>query len=110
MFLSPGKSKGSASALFAGLTIIAAMAVLALAVAMPSGRRVVVVANPWASETAAVSIIAEAGGRIIAMGRQDFLAVAESDEDGFTGRLLSAGAWLVLEGRLAAACFRENQT
>ncbi|RFC64368.1 hypothetical protein DYI37_08595 [Fulvimarina endophytica] len=100
-------SNRSRSALLGALTIAMSFLVLVAAIAMPTGSRVVVVAGPF-GDRHPVRIVTEAGGRLVAMGRRDFLAVAEGEGDDFTKRLFAAGAWLVLDGRFAEACMREN--
>lgn len=100
-------SNRSRSARLCVLTVGASLIVLAAAIAAPSGARVVVVANPF-GDTHPALLVSRAGGRLVAMGRRDFLAVAEGDGDDFTNRLFAAGALLVLSGNLATACAGEN--
>ena len=66
----------------------------------PPGRQVAVLGDSGA----AVRAIAAAGGRIGEVRRGAVLA-SSTDPD-FAGRLYRAGAPLLLEGRIAAGCFR----
>jgi hypothetical protein len=78
---------------------IALLCWLAIMVAMPfvgpSGRQVAVVGDP----DRAVRIVAAAGGEVIEVRRGAVLARANP------AALYRAGAWLVIEGRIAAGCF-----
>ena len=60
----------------------------------PSGRQVAVVGDP----NRAVPIVLAAGGQVIEVRRGVVLARAAPSD------LYRAGAWLVVEGRLAAGC------
>lgn len=51
----------------------------------------------------AARVVAAAGGRIVEQRGNAVLAVSEGG--GFAARLYGAGAMLVIEGRLGAACF-----
>jgi hypothetical protein len=53
--------------------------------------------------TNAAKVVAAAGGRIVEQRRNAVLAI--SDTAGFAARLYGAGATLVIEGRIGAACF-----
>ena len=88
------------------LNIGAALLVILASAAVPTGSRVVVVAPPWSAPDRIVAIITEAGGTIVNGGRTDWLAVAEMPSSEFVSRLISAGAMLVLDGKLAAACIK----
>lgn len=65
----------------------------------PSGRQVAVVGNAGNAARA----IAAAGGRIVAVRKNAIIAV--SDQSDFALALYRNGAPLVIEGRIAAACF-----
>ena len=85
----------------------AVMALLAWAAIMlvmpfagPPGRQVAVVGDTGK----ALRTIADAGGRVVAVRKNAVLAVT-SDDTGFVWRLYRNGAPLVIEGRIAAACF-----
>ena len=82
----------------AALIVVAAIAVV------PTGSRVVVVAPPWSNPGRVISIIADAGGTLVNGGRGHWLAVAEGSSPDFVKRLFAAGAVLILDGKLAAAC------
>jgi len=85
-------------------TIIKVLLVLAgwfaILVAMPfvgpSGRQVAVVG----SADRAVRIVAAAGGRVVEVRKGAVIARASP------AALYRAGAWLVIEGRIAAGCFQ----
>lgn len=66
----------------------------------PSGRQVAVVGDA----SNAVRAITAAGGRVVEVRRGAVLTLA--DRPGFVLDLYRAGAPLVLEGRIAAGCFR----
>jgi hypothetical protein len=67
---------------------------LAMPFVGPEGRQVAVVGDP----DRAVRIIANAGGQVIEVRRGAVLARASP------AALYRAGAWLVIEGRIAAGC------
>jgi hypothetical protein len=62
----------------------------------PSGRQVAVVGD----SNRAVRIIAAAGGEVVEVRRGAVIARASP------GALYREGAWLVIEGRIAAGCFQ----
>jgi len=76
---------------------------LALPFVGPSGRQVAVVGE----RARALNAITAAGGRVVEVRRGAVLALGE--EPGFVRRLYGAGAPLVLEGRIAAGCFRRAE-
>jgi hypothetical protein len=80
--------------------LIALLCWLAILVVMPfvgpSGRQVAVVGDP----NRAIRIIADAGGEVIEVRRGAVIARAGP------AALYRAGAWLVIEGRIAAGCFQ----
>jgi len=84
--------------------IIALLAWTAIMLAMPfvgpAGRQVAVVGNTGR----ALTTIADAGGRVVAVRKNAVIAVAGNGH-GFVWRLYRKGAPLVIEGRIAAACF-----
>jgi hypothetical protein len=84
--------------------LLAALIVVVAIAAVPTGSRVVVVAPPWSKPDRVISIIADAGGTLVNGGRTSWLAVADSPSPDFVNRLFAAGALLILDGRLAAAC------
>ena len=79
----------AASALGAWLSLMAAMPFVG-----PSGRQVAVVGDA----ARAVRIIAQAGGQVVEVRKGAVLARASP------AALYRAGAWLVVEGRVAAGC------
>lgn len=80
--------------------LCALLAWLAILVAMPfvgpAGREVAVVGDA----DRAVRIVAAAGGRVVEVRKGAVLAYARP------AALYRAGAWLVIEGRIAAGCFQ----
>ena len=83
--------------------LIALLAWFAILVAMPfvgpSGRQVAVVGDA----NRAIRIVANAGGQVVEVRRGAVLARASP------AALYRAGAWLVIEGRIAAGCFPSAQ-
>lgn len=79
-----------------------ALVMVALPFLGPEGRQVAVVGD----RAEAFRIIAAADGRVVEARSGALLA--RSDRPGFVGRLYRAGAPLVLEGRIAAGCFRRE--
>ena len=77
-------------------------------VALPRGDFVLVVGRPGADEAGMMQIIAEAGGTFVTHGNYSWLAVAHAEAEGFSKRLLKAGALLVLDHSLAAGCLERN--
>ncbi len=63
------------------------------------GRQIAVVADP--------KVIVVAGGKLVDV-RGD-LVLARSDQPGFAAALYRHGATLVIEGRVAAGCFRTQR-
>ena len=86
-------------------TVFGAFLLLVLGVfALPQQGFVVVVTDPRRPPADMLSVIASAGGSFVEGGRVPWMAVAYSDDAGFAGRLMRAGAILVLNHRLAAGC------
>lgn len=77
-----------------------ALAMVAMPFLGPAGRQVAVVGG----RAEVFRIIAAADGRVVEARSGALLA--RSDRPGFARRLYRAGAPLVLEGRIAAGCFR----
>jgi hypothetical protein len=86
----------------AAAVVLAAWMLVMLAMPFlgPPGRQVAVVGDT----VSAFRAIAAAGGQVVEARRGAVLA--RSDRPGFARRLYRAGAPLVLEGRIAAGCFR----
>jgi hypothetical protein len=80
--------------------LLALLCWLAIMIAMPfvgpSGRQVAVVGDP----NRAIRIVAAAGGAVVEVRRGAVIARASP------AALYRAGAWLVIEGRIAAGCFQ----
>ena len=68
------------------------------------GNKIVVFVPPWSRPTAAIEIIAEAGGAFVGMGNRQWIAIGISDEPDFVSRLYHAGAWFVGSGEAFSAC------
>nr|WP_321982000.1 hypothetical protein [uncultured Cohaesibacter sp.] len=68
------------------------------------GNKIVVFVPPWSSPTAAVEVIARAGGAFVGMGNKPWIAIGVSEEPGFTARLYHSGAWFVGSGEVFSAC------
>ncbi len=73
---------------------------LAMPFVGPAGRQVAVVGDTGK----ALRTVADARGRVVAVRKNAVIAVA-NDDHGFVWRLYRNGAPLVIEGRIAAACF-----
>ncbi|MCC0027767.1 MAG: hypothetical protein R3D65_17515 [Zhengella sp.] len=86
------------------LNVACALGVIAGIAAVPTGSRLVVVGSPFSGPGAIMSIISQAGGRLVNGGAAGWIAVAEGTTADFASRLRASGALLVLDGRLAAAC------
>jgi hypothetical protein len=84
------------------------MLLLISAVAVPRGHYVLVIGDPWAPPGAIMDTIGKAGGALVAAGRSPWVAVAYSETDNFPSRLMGAGAFLVLNHRLAEGCQQKD--
>ncbi len=76
--------------------------------ARPAGPFVLVVTDPGGEARGNMQVIGDAGGRLVWSGRYDWISVAYSDANDFTGRLMRAGALLVLNHDLAVGCLEGN--
>lgn len=76
---------------------------LTLAPSQPE-RGVAVIFAPWTTAEATLARTVEAGGRFVRFGGVAFVAVAIPDDRDYSGRVLSAGAWLVVDPKVVAAC------
>lgn len=65
---------------------------------------VAVVFAPWTTPQAALLRAGEAGGRLVRLGGLPFIAVVIPDDSDYTSRILAAGAWLVVDPQVIAAC------
>lgn len=97
------KLAGSSAISFLGFMLL-----LISAVALPRGHYVLVIGDPWSPPGAIMDTIGRAGGALVAAGRSPWVAVAYSETDGFSARLMSAGAILVLNHRLAEGCQQKD--
>lgn len=76
--------------------------------AYPRGDFVLVVGRPGMDEAGMMSVIADAGGTFVSSGNLGWLAVAHAQQPGFAGRLMRAGAILVLDHALAEGCLERK--
>ena len=76
--------------------------------AYPRSDFVLVVGRPGVDEAGMMSIIARAGGTFVSRGNLGWLAVAHAEQSGFAGRLMRAGALLVLDHSLAEGCLERK--
>jgi hypothetical protein len=82
-------------------------AALVVTAAFPAGKGpVAVFAAPWSADAA--EIVAQAGGRLVAVGRSSRIIIAVSADDDFVSRLYRAGALLVTDPRYAVGCNAES--
>src|SRR5690606_25102936 len=94
---------GSVAGIFAGFSLLM-LAILAL----PRSEFVLVVGWPGMTEARMMQIIADSGGSFVSGGTRSWLAVAHADTAGLPGRLMEAGAMLVLDHSLAVGCRESN--
>ena len=84
-----------------GVLCLSVAAPAAIALGQPqskAGEPVVVIAPPW---QAALALAASAGGRFVAPGRMQSIALVWSADPNFTQELYAKGAWLVLSASLS---------
>lgn len=95
------------AALLVGLSLGAlyATARTALAPRDPS-RGVAVVFAPWVGADAAFGRTVAAGARFVRFGGPGFVTMAIPEDSGFAGRVRAAGALLVADPKVVAACMR----
>jgi hypothetical protein len=67
-------------------------------------RGVAVVYAPWTSSEATFTRTINAGARFVRFGGTSFIAVAYPDDPDYPARAFAAGAWLVLDPKVLAAC------
>ena len=105
----PGTGSGARRALgwrgIGPMLILAVLAPLGLLI-LPRGSQVAVIGRPGASPSELANLVAAAGGGLIRGGGYANIAIAASDEAGFTTRLYRAGAWIVLDPIVAGGCTR----
>ena len=89
--------------------IVGWVVVAALSLQAPVGAEVVAVAfPPWWSTRQVFLAAASANAAIVRMTSVPALLVVRPDGDEGLTRLRSAGAWLTIDPRAIAACFRAN--
>lgn len=82
---------------------------------MPKTDRVAVIASPWGEAGQILSILDRADGALVNSGRRNWIAVVTPQSavvqptkidtnSRFIEKLYQAGAWLVIDGSIAAAC------
>ncbi|WP_332697995.1 hypothetical protein [Bosea sp. (in: a-proteobacteria)] len=81
-----------------------AVLILFLAGQPVEGRPVVAVFPPGSGEARMIGAIAASGGAVLALSAGRPVAVSVAEAAGYAGRLYAAGAWLVLDARLAKLC------
>jgi hypothetical protein len=65
---------------------------------------VAVVFAPWTGADVTLTRTVEAGGRFVRFGGVPFVAVAIPDDQDYASRVLTSGAWLVVDPKTIAAC------
>jgi hypothetical protein len=65
---------------------------------------VAVIFAPWTSPDEAFARAVEPGARFVRFGGQDFVTVAIADDRDYPARARRAGAWLVVDPKVLAAC------
>lgn len=95
-----------AGALIPALALLAfSLPVVGLAAVAPDGAsEIAVVGAPWADVSRMAEIVASADGAIVRVGGLQNVIVAFSEHPDFAARLRAAGAWLVLDPLILAAC------
>ena len=67
-------------------------------------RGIAVVFAPWTAPETAMARAVEAGARFVRFGGHGFIAVVAADDRDYAARAMAAGAWLVADPQLVAAC------
>lgn len=67
-------------------------------------KGVAVVFAPWTAADRTLSQATENGGRFVRFGGLPFIAVVMPDGADYPSRMLNAGAWLVVDPQVLAAC------
>jgi hypothetical protein len=93
---------------------IAALAVLSIAALGATARfalvprapeaGVAVIYAPWTAPEQTLARTVEAGARFVRFGGSDFVAVAIPDGPDYPARVRAAGAWLIVDPKILAAC------
>lgn len=95
--------RGKFCVIAANMVVI--VGVLAAAACVPTGPFVAVVVAPWSAADQAASVVAAAGGTLVAPARVGWIIIAHSPRSDFTSRLRRAGAWFVLDHKTLSGCF-----
>jgi hypothetical protein len=91
------------------LMVVSWAAVVALALHVRTGAEVVAVAfPPWWSTRQVFLAAASANAAIVRMTAVPALLVVRPDSNDGVTQLRSAGAWLTIDPRAIAACFKTN--
>jgi hypothetical protein len=103
--MSPGWGRILESTAIAGFALISTFAVarIGLEPSTPS-RAVGVIFAPWTDAGAAFTRAVAAGGRFIRFGGPSFVVVVEPDGPDYARRVRDAGAILIVDPRVLAAC------
>src|SRR5689334_18644126 len=65
---------------------------------------VAVIYAPWTSSEQTLARTVDAGARFVRFGGPSFVAVAVPDDRDYPARARAAGAWLVVDPKVVAAC------
>lgn len=69
-----------------------------------SDNGVAVMFAPWTSASESLSRATEYGGRFVRFGGLPFVAIVMPNDRSYADRMLSNGAWLVMNPEFVAAC------
>jgi hypothetical protein len=94
--------EGTAIAAFALFSTVA-IARIGLEPSHPSGA-VGVIFAPWTDAGTAFTRAVSAGGRFVRYGGSSFVVVVEPDSADYVSRVKAAGALLIVDPRIIAAC------
>lgn len=95
-----------------GITIAAFALISTIAVARvglePSdvSRGVGVIFAPWNDEATVIARAVNAGGRLVQFGESSFIVIVQPESADYIRRVKDAGALLVVDTRILAACLR----
>jgi hypothetical protein len=101
------KAQSRGMRLLLAFNIMLCITIITVPILMPKNDRVAVLTSPWGAATNVMHVISEADGALVNGGKADWIAVASSaseNSDDFVDKLYQAGAWLVIDGAIAAAC------
>jgi hypothetical protein len=65
---------------------------------------VAVIFSPWTAPESTLSRAVEAGSRFVRFGGLPFIAVVIPDDASYQSRILTTGAWLVVDPNVLASC------